>query len=112
MLTPAALTAAVTAEIVTIGDELCRGEIIDSNSAWIAERLTALGLHVRFRTSTVDDPADMEAVLRQAAGRARVIVCSGGLGPTEDDRTVDVIAAMLGVPPVMEEAHRAKMEAR
>ena len=60
-----------SAEILTIGDELCRGEIVDTNSAWIAERLTALGLHVRFRSSTVDDPADMAACLRQAASRAQ-----------------------------------------
>ena len=47
------------AEILTIGDELCRGEIVDTNASWIAERLTALGLHVRWKSSTVDDPADM-----------------------------------------------------
>src|SRR5437016_1916611 len=104
--------AALDAEILTIGDELCRGEIVDTNSAWIAERLTDLGFHVRFRSSTVDDPADMAASLRLAAGRAHVVICSGGLGPTEDDRTVDVIAGLLGVEPVVDETHRAKMAAR
>src|SRR5678815_3841472 len=98
-------------EILTIGDELCRGEIVDTNAAWLGERLTAMGLHVRWQSSTTDDPADMEAALRQAAARARVVVTSGGLGPTDDDRTVDVVSAMLGVQPVVEEAHRARMEA-
>jgi nicotinamide-nucleotide amidase len=100
------------AEIVTIGDELCRGEIVDTNSAWIAERLTAAGFHVRWRTSTTDEAADMEAALRQAAGRARVVVTSGGLGPTEDDRTVDVLCGLLGVAPAVDAASREKMELR
>src|SRR5436190_24124884 len=87
------------AEILTIGDELTRGEIVDTNAAWMAERLTHLGFHVRWHSSTTDDAGDMEAALRQAGARARVVLCSGGLGPTEDDRTVDVVAALLGVAP-------------
>src|SRR5437667_195844 len=75
---------APAAEILTIGDELCRGEIVDTNSAWLAERLTELGLHVRWRSSVTDDEADMAAALAQAAARARVVVCSGGLGPLVD----------------------------
>jgi nicotinamide-nucleotide amidase len=100
------------AEIVTIGDELNRGEIVDTNSAWLAEQLTELGLHVRWRTSVTDDAPDMEEALRRAAGRARVVCCSGGLGPTEDDRTVDVVSALVGTTPVEEPAHAAKMAAR
>ena len=103
---------ALAAEVVTIGDELCRGEIIDSNSAWLAERLTALGFHVRFRSSTVDDEGDMKTTLLLAASRAQVIVCSGGLGPTEDDRTVDVVSALAGVEPVIDDGHRQRMAAR
>lgn len=100
------------AEIVTIGDELCRGEIIDSNSAWMAERLTDLGFHVRWRTSTTDDDADMAEALRRAAGRARVVVTSGGLGPTEDDRTVDVVCGLLGVAPAVDPWAHRRMERR
>src|SRR5438552_11760240 len=87
------------AEVLTIGDELNRGEIIDTNSSWLAERLTALGAYVRWRTSVTDDAADMATALRQAAGRADVVVCSGGLGPTDDDRTVDVAASLVGAAP-------------
>src|SRR4051812_9509254 len=97
------------AEILTIGDELCRGEIIDTNSAWIGERLTDLGFHVRWRSSTTDDAEDMAAAFRLAASRARVIVTSGGLGPTEDDRTVDVLCALLGVQSAVDPAARARM---
>jgi len=106
------VTRVIEATIVTIGDELNRGEIVDTNSSWLAERLTSLGAHVRWRTSVTDDPADMEVALRQAAGQADLVVASGGLGPTDDDRTVDVVAALLGVAPAQEPAHEDKMRAR
>src|SRR4051812_29432074 len=99
-------------EVLTIGDELNRGEITDTNSSWLAERLTALGGHVRWRTSVTDDVPDIDAAVRQAAGRAAIIVCSGGLGPTDDDRTVDVLAAILGVSPVMDSEHEQRMTSR
>ncbi len=101
-----------TAEILTIGDELNRGEIIDTNSSWLAERLTSLGVYVRWRTSVTDQPDDMTAALRQASARAGLVVCSGGLGPTDDDRTVDVVSALIGVAPTTEPAHAEKMRAR
>src|SRR3954470_15867850 len=100
------------AEILTVGDELNRGEITDTNSSWLAERLTALGAHVRWRSSVTDDIPDIDAAVRQAAGRAGVVVCSGGLGPTDDDRTVDVVAGVLGVSPVQEKDHEERMKAR
>jgi nicotinamide-nucleotide amidase len=100
------------AEILTIGDELNRGEIVDTNSAWLAGRLTELGAHVRWRSSVTDDEPDMEKALAQAANRARVVVCSGGLGPTDDDRTVDVVSRLLGVEPVLDPFHEEKMHAR
>jgi nicotinamide-nucleotide amidase len=106
MYTPAA------AEILTIGDELCRGEIVDTNAAWLAERLTEVGLHVRWKSSTTDDEGDMETAFRQAGTRADVAVCSGGLGPTDDDRTVDVVARLLGVEPRVDESHRVRMVER
>lgn len=102
----------VTVEVVTIGDELNRGEIIDTNSSWLAERLTALGAYVRWRTSVTDDAHDMTEALRQATARADLVVTSGGLGPTDDDRTVDVVSALAGVEPVQEPAHFDKMRVR
>ena len=51
------------AEVLTIGDELNRGEIVDTNSSWLAERLTALGAHVRWRTSVTDEVPDISAAL-------------------------------------------------
>jgi nicotinamide-nucleotide amidase len=100
------------AEVLTIGDELNRGEIVDTNSSWLAEQLTALGLHVRYRTSVTDDPPDMKDAIMRASTRADVVVCSGGLGPTDDDRTVDVICALLHVAAIEEPAHGERMRRR
>jgi nicotinamide-nucleotide amidase len=102
----------VTAEVLTIGDELNRGEIVDTNSAWLSERLTSLGAYVRWRTSVTDDPEDMAAAIHVAAERAQLVVCSGGLGPTDDDRTVDVVAGLVGAAPLEEPEHAARMRAR
>src|SRR5262249_45963979 len=106
------VTRVIEATIVTIGDELNRGEIVDTNSSWLAERLTGLGAYVRWRTSVTDDPADMTAALSTAVARAGIVVTSGGLGPTDDDRTVDVVSALAGVAPVQDQAHFDKMQRR
>jgi nicotinamide-nucleotide amidase len=90
----------VYAEILTIGDELCRGEITDTNSSYLAARLWDLDITVRWMTSCRDDVEDIRAALEAAVGRADVVLCSGGLGPTEDDLTVDVMCAAAGVAPV------------
>jgi nicotinamide-nucleotide amidase len=100
------------AEIITIGDELNRGEIVDTNSSFLAERLTAIGFHVRYRSSVTDDAPDMIDALRRAASRADVVLCGGGLGPTEDDRTVDVACGLLGVDAIQEPEHDARMRQR
>lgn len=99
-------------EIVTLGDELNRGEIIDSNAAWIGEQLTQLGIHVRFRQGANDHHGEILGALRLAASRSDVVIVSGGLGPTTDDLTVDVAASLLGVQPVLEPAHESRMRAR
>jgi nicotinamide-nucleotide amidase len=99
------------AEILTIGDELCRGEIIDTNSSHLAAQLWDLAITTRWMTSCNDDQADIATALALAVGRADLVVCSGGLGPTEDDLTVDVVAGLLGAPPVIDEPSRARLEA-
>ncbi|HEX8107925.1 MAG TPA: CinA family nicotinamide mononucleotide deamidase-related protein [Kofleriaceae bacterium] len=98
------------AEILTIGDELCRGEIVDTNSSHLAARLWDLAITARWMTSCTDDAADIASALAQAVARADLVVCSGGLGPTEDDLTVDVVAGLLGVPAVIDPPSRARLE--
>jgi nicotinamide-nucleotide amidase len=100
------------AEILTIGDELCRGEIVDTNSSWLADRLWEMGVEVQWMTSCRDVTDDMRRVFRDAAGRADLILTSGGLGPTEDDLTVDVVAEICGTAPVVHEPSLQKMKER
>jgi nicotinamide-nucleotide amidase len=102
----------VEAEILTIGDELCRGEIVDTNSSWLAGRLWDMGVAASFMTSCRDLRADMLRALGDAVGRVPLVLVSGGLGPTEDDLTVDVIAEAMGVEPVVDEPSLERMRSR
>jgi nicotinamide-nucleotide amidase len=79
------------AEIVSIGDELLYGEITDTNSAFIAEKLTGEGIEVVFSTSVGDDVNKIAEVFGMAGSRADVIIATGGLGPTSDDLTKKAI---------------------
>ena len=100
------------AEILTIGDELCRGEIVDTNSSYLAQRLWDLDITTRWMTSCCDDENDITTALDLATARADLVVCSGGLGPTEDDLTVDVVAKLADADVVVDEESRARMEKR
>ena len=83
-------------EIVTIGDELLLGETIDSNAAWLARELGAVGISVVRRTTVGDSAADITAAVRDALDRTGGVITTGGLGPTADDRTRPAIAAVFG----------------
>ena len=85
------------AEVLTIGDELLRGEIIDSNKALLSERLLDLDIETRFQTSVRDAPPDMRDAFVRAAGRCEYVLVSGGLGPTRDDLTAQVLAETFGL---------------
>jgi nicotinamide-nucleotide amidase len=92
-----------TAAILLTGSELLRGVISDRNASHLAERLEALGFEMR-RTLMVGDPlADIEQAVRDLSGAHDLIVTSGGLGPTHDDRTVEALANVAGVPLVLDE---------
>jgi nicotinamide-nucleotide amidase len=79
------------AEIITIGDELLYGQMEDSNSPFVAEKLTGLGLNVIFKTSVGDDITRIAEALETARTRVDVIIATGGLGPTSDDLTKKAI---------------------
>ena len=84
-------------EVVAIGTELLLGVIVDSNSSWIGEQLALAGIDSHFQTKVGDNFARMEAAIRQALERSDAVICCGGLGPTQDDITRDVIAKVMGV---------------
>ena len=75
------------AEIITIGDEILIGQIVDSNSAFIGKELNKIGVDVRQITSIQDDEEHILTSLKEASQRAQIIIVTGGLGPTKDDIT-------------------------
>jgi nicotinamide-nucleotide amidase len=100
------------AEVIAIGDELTSGARLDTNSRWIAAELGLLGVGVGFHTTVPDTlEAGIEA-FRLAAARVPLVIVTGGLGPTADDLTRDVLAAAAGVPLDVEPAAIAAIEAR
>ncbi len=77
----------MNAEIITIGDELLIGQVVDTNSAWIAQQLNDIGISVAQITSISDSETHILTTLQEATSRADVILITGGLGPTKDDIT-------------------------
>ena len=86
------------AEIISIGSEITSGQNLDTNSQWLSRRLAEMGIPVGFHTTVADDLADNVAVFKAASQRADIVLSSGGLGPTQDDLTREVMAAVAGVP--------------
>jgi len=95
-------------ELLATGDELLTGQILDTNSVWLMDRLWDLGVMARRKTLVADDRDDLAAALRETTSRSDLVVMSGGLGPTEDDLTAEVVAACMGVPL---EVHQPSLEA-
>jgi nicotinamide-nucleotide amidase len=87
----------MNAEILAIGDELTSGQRLDTNSQWLSERLGECGVRVLYHTTVGDELPAMTEAFRVAAGRVDVVVSTGGLGPTADDLTRDVLALISGV---------------
>ena len=86
----------MTAEILCIGTELLLGNITNGNARWIAEQLAALGIPHHRQTVVGDNRERLIAAVREAAGRCRLLITTGGLGPTPDDLTTEAIAAAFG----------------
>jgi nicotinamide-nucleotide amidase len=87
----------VLAEIITIGDEILIGQIVDTNSAWMARQLNNAGIRVKQISSVSDDRQHILNALAEARGRADIILITGGLGPTKDDITKKTLAEYFGV---------------
>jgi nicotinamide-nucleotide amidase len=93
----------LNAAIVTIGDELLIGQVVDTNSAWIAQELNKAGIWLKLRLSVGDNKQDIVKALDAAATEARVIIITGGLGPTADDITKPVLCEYFGGKMVIHE---------
>lgn len=87
----------MTTEIISIGSELTSGQNLDTNSQWLSRRLAEIGVVVRWHTTVADDLEENVSAFRVAVARARIVLISGGLGPTQDDLTREALARLAGV---------------
>jgi len=86
------------AEIISIGDELSSGQRLDTNSQWIAQQLSDLGVRALFHTTIADDLAANIEAFQIASRRVDIVICTGGLGPTKDDLTREALGAAFNLP--------------
>ena len=86
----------VNAEIVAIGSELLLGQNVDTNSAWIAQRLAGIGVNLFYKTIVGDNAGRRREIISRALERSDVVITSGGIGPTEDDLTREIVAEVTG----------------
>ena len=99
------------AETLSIGTELLLGQIVDTNSAYLAGRLARLGIDLLHMTTVGDNLGRATEALRRAVDRSDFVICTGGLGPTEDDLTREAIAAALGETPTVDPRLEADLRA-
>ena len=100
------------AEVIAIGDELTTGQRLDTNSQWISAELAAVGVTVHFHTTATDSLEDGIEAFARAAMRVDLVVATGGLGPTADDLTRDVLAAVSDRPLELSEEALRVVESR
>ena len=85
----------ITAELISIGDEVLTGHTVDSNASFIAQRLIEAGCELKWRVTVGDDIAVIVSAIRTALTRADIVITTGGLGPTHDDRTKDALCELF-----------------
>ena len=101
-----------TAEIIAVGSELLGSTRLDTNSLYIAERLAGLGIELHAKAVVGDDRVDIAAMFREALSRTHLVIFTGGLGPTDDDLTREVVAEVLGLPLSIDEGIVKSIEQR
>jgi nicotinamide-nucleotide amidase len=102
----------MTAAILSIGTELTRGEIVNTNTSWLCEQLTTLGFEVSECATVGDDKAHINSTLERLGRAHQVILCTGGLGPTTDDITSACVAELLNVRLVRDDTGLAHLRER
>ncbi len=88
-------------EVLTIGDEILSGNIVDTNFAWLGEYLWSRGYDLHAHSSVGDDPEPIIKALHLAASRSQAVIVTGGLGPTIDDITIETAAKAFGLPQIL-----------
>ena len=92
-----------TASIVAVGTELLFGQVVNTNAAYISEQLQLLGVSVLFHFTVGDNPGRLKETLTHASDETDIVITTGGLGPTQDDLTKELIAGLCGKPLVRDE---------
>lgn len=101
----------VTVEIMTQGEEIITGQVVDSNSAWLSGQLVELGFKVARHATVGDHLNDLINLLQEIARRADCCICSGGLGPTTDDLTAEAVSQAFNIPLVFDPQAYADIQA-
>lgn len=86
----------ITIEVLSIGDEILAGNILNTNTQFLSDQMWSLGYDVRYQTTVGDDELDITKSLELAASRAQIVLVTGGLGPTDDDFTIEIAARTFG----------------
>src|SRR5580693_9417523 len=94
----------IEASIITIGDEILIGQIVDTNSAWMAQELNKIGIDVKQISSVSDNRDHILKALDEARSRAGIVLITGGLGPTRDDITKAALCTYFGTELVFNES--------
>lgn len=101
----------MVAELISVGTEILLGNIVNTNAAFLAEQCAALGLSCYYQTVVGDNEERLLNTIRMALKRADILILSGGLGPTQDDLTKEVVAKALDKPLLLDEHSRQRIEA-
>jgi len=102
----------MTCAVMSIGTELTRGEVVNSNATWLSSELTDMGFEVVECIAVDDDRSRIAHALNRLAARTRVVVCTGGLGPTTDDVTTEAVANALGTSVIRDAASLEQIRLR
>jgi nicotinamide-nucleotide amidase len=100
------------ATLISIGDELLVGQVVNTNATWLGDQLTRIGCHVRRVVAVGDDLDIIRGEMREVALNSDVVIVSGGLGPTHDDMTREAICGILDCEMVMDEPQLKRIEQR
>ena len=111
-MTPPRRSAPASAVLIAVGSELLTPHKVDTNSLYLTEQLDRMGVAVRRKLVTGDDAGEIGAAVRQALRPGELIILTGGLGPTDDDRTRETVAGLLGLPLAEDPAIVADIRAR
>lgn len=100
------------AEIISIGSELLLGQIVDTNASWMAQRLTDAGVNLFYKTIVGDNSGRMKEIISRALERSDIVITGGGIGPTQDDITREIVAEVTGRRLILDEGLKQQIDKR